>query len=57
MMKFRLLCLLALVVTAGALSAAETLPFLSPIFGDHLVLQRGKPNTFGGWTKPGEKCA
>ena len=30
-------------------------PFLSPIFGDNMVLQRGKPNTFWGWAKPGEK--
>jgi sialate O-acetylesterase len=34
--------------------AAEPRPFLSPIFGDHMVLQRGKPNTFWGWTQPGE---
>jgi len=40
--------------------AAETpakqpeLPFLSPIFGDDMVLQRGKPNTFWGWTHPGD---
>ncbi len=31
------------------------LPFLSPNFGSHMVLQRNKPNTFWGWTKPGEK--
>lgn len=24
-------------------------PFLSPMFGDHMVLQRGKKNTFWGW--------
>lgn len=30
------------------------LPFLSPIFGDHMVLQRGKPNTIWGWTTPGQ---
>ena len=35
--------------------AAEPLPFVSPIFGDNMVLQRGKPNTFWGWTTPGEK--
>ncbi len=36
--------------------AAKTpqLPFLSPIFGDNMVLQRGKPNRFWGWAKPGE---
>lgn len=30
----------------------EPLPFLSPAFGDHMVLQRDKPNTIWGWTKP-----
>src|SRR5580658_9568075 len=29
-------------------------PLISPMFGDHMVLQRGKPNTFWGWVKPGE---
>jgi hypothetical protein len=32
----------------------ETL-FVSPIFGDNMVLQRGKPNTIWGWAKPGEE--
>ena len=45
----------ALIVVPAGLFAAESLPFLSPIFGDHMVLQRGKPNTFWGWAKPGEK--
>lgn len=31
-----------------------SLPFLSPVFGDNMVLQREKPNTFWGWAKPGE---
>src|SRR3954465_8936718 len=30
------------------------LPFLSPIFADHMVLQREKPNRFWGWTEPGQ---
>ncbi len=30
-------------------------PFLSPIFSDHMVLQRGRPNTFWGWTTAGRK--
>jgi sialate O-acetylesterase len=29
-------------------------PFLSPIFGDDMVLQRGKPNRFWGWAKAGD---
>lgn len=32
-----------------------SLPFLSPVFGDHMVLQRNRPNTFWGWTKPSEE--
>lgn len=39
-------------VVAAAEKSAR--PLLSPIFGDNMVLQRGKPNTFWGWTKPGE---
>lgn len=30
-------------------------PFLSPMFSDHMVLQRDVKNTFWGWTKPGAK--
>lgn len=29
-------------------------PFLSPIFGSHMVLQRDRANAFWGWTEPGE---
>ncbi len=29
-------------------------PFVSPIFGDHMVLQRGKPNPVWGWSEPGD---
>ncbi|MFT3782821.1 MAG: sialate O-acetylesterase [Nibricoccus sp.] len=31
---------------------SEALPFISPVFGDHMVLQRGKANTIWGWTTP-----
>jgi sialate O-acetylesterase len=34
---------------------AKSLPFLSPIFGDNMVLQRGKPNTVWGWSEPGDQ--
>ncbi|HVM46713.1 MAG TPA: sialate O-acetylesterase [Candidatus Acidoferrum sp.] len=47
----------ALVVTTVASAcAAETssLPLVSLVFGDHMALQRGKPNTIWGWAKPGE---
>ena len=30
------------------------LPFVSPIFGDDMVLQRGKANTIWGWSEPGD---
>ncbi|HZZ18122.1 MAG TPA: sialate O-acetylesterase [Opitutaceae bacterium] len=30
-------------------------PFLSPIFGDNMVLQRGRPNNIWGWSKPGDR--
>lgn len=32
----------------------KSLPFLSPIFGDNMVLQRGKPNIVWGWSEPGD---
>ena len=31
-----------------------SLPFISPMFGDNMVLQRGKANRFWGWAKPGQ---
>ena len=34
--------------------AIQPLPFVSPIFGDNMVLQRGKPNTLWGWSEPGD---
>ncbi|HZL43174.1 MAG TPA: sialate O-acetylesterase [Verrucomicrobiae bacterium] len=47
--------LLALLAGVAAMAAnAQSLPFVSPIFGDNMVLQRGKPNTFWGWSKPGD---
>jgi sialate O-acetylesterase len=37
------------------LLAADTaaLPFVSPVIGEHMVLQRDKPNRVWGWTAPG----
>lgn len=32
---------------------AKSLPLVSPIFGDNMVLQRGKLNTIWGWSEPG----
>lgn len=34
---------------------AAPLPFVSPVFDDHMVLQRGKPIRFWGWAQPGER--
>jgi sialate O-acetylesterase len=36
-------------------TAAKPLPLVSPIFGDNMVLQRGKANTIWGWSEPGDK--
>lgn len=51
--------LLSLLYSALAQNAPEAvakpLPFVSPIFGDNMVLQRGKPNTIWGWSDPGDK--
>ena len=44
----------ALVGSAATPAPGPPLPFLSPMFGDNMVLQRGKTNAFWGWTKPGE---
>jgi sialate O-acetylesterase len=35
-------------------TSAKVLPFVSPIFGDNMVLQRGKANTIWGWSEPGD---
>jgi len=37
-----------------AASAQAHLPFVSPVFGDHMVLQRGKTNAIWGWSNPGQ---
>jgi sialate O-acetylesterase len=40
----------------GVPAATEkSLPFVSPIFGDDMVLQRGKENTIWGWSDAGDK--
>src|SRR5450631_1369869 len=44
-----------LAASADQPAAKDSRPFLSPIFGDNMVLQRGKPNRFWGWANPGEK--
>ena len=52
---FKRFCLCAF--TFGALFAAAanvSLPFVSPMFSDNMVLQRGKPDPIWGWAKPGD---
>jgi sialate O-acetylesterase len=39
---------------ASQSESAKALPFVSPIFGDNMVLQRGKPDTIWGWSDPGD---
>ena len=38
---------------AVAAAATESLPFLNPLCSDKMVLQRGQPSTFWGWSQPG----
>ena len=45
---------LASLVCASAACAAPQ-PFISPLFGDHMMLQRNKTNAIWGWAKPGDK--
>jgi sialate O-acetylesterase len=44
-----------LLVGNASAETATPLPFVSPIFGDNMVLQRGKANTIWGWSDPGDK--
>ena len=53
----KLFCGLAVALLAWSNATATdsaSLPFVSPMFGDDMVLQRGKPNTIWGWSKPGD---
>ena len=51
-----LFILISAFIALGTAVAADSpaLPLVSPMFGDNMVLQRGKPNTIWGWAKPGE---
>jgi len=40
--------------SSAAAQVARPLPFVSPIFADNMVLQRGKANTIWGWSEPGD---
>jgi sialate O-acetylesterase len=39
---------------AAVAGNAKALPFVSSIFGDNMVLQRGKADTIWGWSEPGD---
>ena len=45
---------LAFVLNTARAGDGANLPFVSPMFGDNMILQRGKMNIIWGWTKPGE---
>ncbi|MGC4074887.1 MAG: sialate O-acetylesterase [Nibricoccus sp.] len=47
--------LFALTAFSADVPAPARKPFVSPIFADHMVLQRNKPNTLWGWTEPGSE--
>ena len=38
----------------GSQPAAKPLPFVNTLFGDNMVLQRGKPDAIWGWSDPGD---
>jgi len=42
------------VPSSAAAPALKPLPFVSPIFADNMVLQRGKTNAIWGWSEPGD---
>ncbi|HEV2437053.1 MAG TPA: sialate O-acetylesterase [Verrucomicrobiae bacterium] len=49
------LCIFAFATLLAATAADQpALPFVSPMFSDNMVLQRGKPDPIWGWVKPGE---
>lgn len=41
-------------VPGGVRAPTKPLPLVSAIFGDNMVLQRGKADTIWGWSRPGE---
>jgi sialate O-acetylesterase len=57
---FIFVCMALLAATGDRLALASaatndaSLPFVSPMFGDNMVLQRGKANRFWGWAKSGQ---
>jgi len=61
-LSIHLLCFSALLSLLGWCAFAQNsldvqqkpLPLVSPIFGDNMILQRGKADTIWGWSDPGD---
>ena len=55
-MRTRYFSIFISALIAWATQAADTsrLPLVSPMFGDNMVMQRGKSNAIWGWAKPGD---
>jgi sialate O-acetylesterase len=45
----------AFIACFAAFTEETPLPFVSPLFSDNMVLQRGKPNAIWGWSTPGQE--
>jgi sialate O-acetylesterase len=52
---FRSLITVSLLNCAWLTATEAARPLLNPVFADHMVLQRGKANTFWGWSTPGKE--
>ena len=53
--EFVLSCVVVMASSLGAVSAPSSLPLVGPLFGNNMVLQRGKPNPVWGWARPGQE--
>ena len=54
-MRLKIFCVLSFLALMVAGAADQVpLPLVSPMFGDNMVLQRGKPNAIWGWAKSGD---
>ena len=47
--------MISTLILPAVLATQVDLPFVSPAFSDHMVLQRDRPNPIWGWTTPGKK--
>jgi sialate O-acetylesterase len=53
----RAICIASLLIllTVNSQAADASRPFVHPVFGSHMVLQRGMKDPIWGWTKPGAR--